>query len=64
MSYINNVVFIVGPSGIGKSSVIKHISENFNASTYILDQLVYEAAIKHSLIVDGGRHELFISKNK
>lgn len=58
MSFIKNVIFVIGPSGIGKSSLIKNIHLNEKVNVFELDKIVYEAACKHNLIDSGGAYRV------
>jgi len=58
MTFINNIVFVIGPSGIGKSSLIKSISTNNIVNVYELDKVVSDAARKHNLIDSGGAYNV------
>ena len=58
MSFIKNVIFVIGPSGIGKSSLIKNIHLSEKVNVFELDKIVYEAACKHNLIDSGGAYRV------
>ena len=58
MSFVKNVIFVIGPSGIGKSSLIKNIHLKENVNVFELDRIVYEAACKHNLLDSGGAYRV------
>lgn len=58
MSFIKNVVFVIGPSGIGKSSLIKNINLDDKVNVYELDNVVYQAARKYNLVDSGGAYRV------
>ncbi|KJV49975.1 hypothetical protein VH86_02080 [Pantoea sp. BL1] len=58
MSFIKNVVFVIGPSGVGKSSIIKNINLDEVVNIYELDDVVYQAARKYNLVDSGGAYRV------
>lgn len=58
MSFIENIIFVIGPSGIGKSSVIKGITTKKIVHLYELDKVVCNAAKEHGLIDSGSAYHV------